>query len=223
LGRNDADIPPQFAGGYAWLLDLAKKAQEVGVIKGIIFHQGETNTADPKWKFKVQEIVSDLRKDLGVGDVPFLAGELLYADYGSCCHWHNPEVNKLPDLIPNSYVISASGLPGADVAHFTTASYREFGKRYATVMLTKVSAYNTSESSASSQSSAVQSSTFSSVSSSVSSKSSSMQSSLASSAVSSSPMASGTGGSSSGGGSLGLSDLWLSALLILGLSRINRR
>ena len=39
LGRNGADIPTQFAGGYAWLLDLAKKAQEAGVIKGIIFHQ----------------------------------------------------------------------------------------------------------------------------------------------------------------------------------------
>jgi uncharacterized membrane protein YgcG len=208
LGRNGADIPPQFAGGYAWLLDLAKKAQEAGVIKGIIFHQGETNTADPQWKFKVQEIVSDLRKDLGIGEVPFLAGELLYADYGSCCHWHNPEVNKLPDLIPNAYVISASGLAGADTAHFTTASYREFGKRYATVMLTKVSAYDSSASSASSQSSSAQSSS---------------ASSKASSASSASPVTAGAGGSSSGGGSLGLIDLWLLAVISLGLSRIARR
>jgi len=220
LGRNDADIPTQFAGGYAWLLDMAKKAQEVGVIKGIIFHQGESNTADQQWKFKVQEIVSDLRKDLAIGDVPFLAGELLYADYGSCCHWHNPEINKLPALISNSFVISASGLAGVDAAHFTTASYREFGKRYATIMLTKVSAYDSSASSASSQSSTAQSSSASSQASSVQS---SQASALASSAASSSPMTSGAGGSSSGGGSLGLIDLWLLAILSLGLSRITRR
>jgi hypothetical protein len=223
LGRNGADIPTQFTGGYAWLLDLAKKAQEAGVIKGIIFHQGETNTADPQWKFKVQEIVSDLRKDLGVGEVPFLAGELLYADYGSCCHWHNPEINKLPDLIPNAYVISASGLAGADTAHFTTASYREFGKRYATVMLTKVSAYDSSAGSTSSQSSSAQSSSASSTSSSASSQSSSAQSSSTSSASSASPVTTGAGSSSSGGGSLALIDLWLLAMIILGLSRIARR
>lgn len=138
LGRNNTDFPAEFNGGYAWLLDMAKKAQDVGVIKGIIFHQGETNTADPQWKFKVKEIVTDLRSDLGIGDVPFLAGELLYADYASCCHWHNPEVNKLPEVINNSFIISAMGLPGADAAHFTSASYRELGKRYAAVMLEKI-------------------------------------------------------------------------------------
>lgn len=209
LGRNDADIPTQFSGGYAWLLDMAKKAQEVGVIKGIIFHQGETNTADPQWKFKVQGIVADLRKDLDIGEVPFLAGELLYSDYGSCCHWHNPEVNKLPDLIPNSFVISAAGLPGADTAHFTTASYREYGKRYATLMLTKVSAYEvtSSKSSSSAASSSV-----------VSSKANSVASASASSAAAT-PAGSGSGG----GGSLGLLDLWLLAVIGLGLSRFPRR
>lgn len=204
LGRNGADIPPQFSGGYAWLLDLAKKAQETGVIKGIIFHQGESNTADPQWKFKVQEIVQDLRKDLAIGNVPFLAGELLYADYGSCCYLHNSEINKLPDLIPNSVVISASGLAGSDNAHFTTASYREFGKRYATAMLTKVSAYDTVSSSASSQTS-------------------STESSAALSSAASSTMRMDTNDvvkSSSGGGSLGLLDLWLIALIVMVLCRL---
>ena len=133
-----ADIPSQFTGGYAWMLDMAKKAQKEGVIKGIIFHQGETNTNDPNWKVKVQEVVADLKKDLGLSDIPFLAGELLYKEYKSCCSSHNVEINKLPGLIKNSYVISASGLPGADEAHFTSASYRILGKRYAEKMLTLV-------------------------------------------------------------------------------------
>lgn len=138
IGRNNQNIPTQFNGGYAWLLDMAKKAQQAGVIKGIIFHQGESDTSDPNWKYQVREIVTDLRKDLGIGDVPFLAGELLYADYGSCCHWHNTEVRKLPGLINNTHVVSALGLPGMDVYHFTTASYRELGRRYAQIMLDKI-------------------------------------------------------------------------------------
>jgi hypothetical protein len=133
LDQYSKGIP--FNCGYAWLLDLAKKAQQVGVIKGIIFHQGETNTSDPNWKYTVQQIVADLKSDLGLGDIPFLAGELLYAQYNSCCSAHNIEINKLPALIPNAHVISAAGLPGGDVAHFTSASYRTLGERYAQKML----------------------------------------------------------------------------------------
>jgi hypothetical protein len=124
-----------FDCGYTWLLDLAKKAQEAGVIKGILFHQGETNNTDPNWKYTVQQIVKDLKTDLGLGDIPFLAGELLYSQYNSCCSAHNVEINKLPSLIPNAHVISAAGLPGADNAHFTSASYRLFGERYGKEML----------------------------------------------------------------------------------------
>ena len=138
-GQGEADIPQQFNGGYDWMLDLAKKAQTVGVIKGILFHQGETNTNDQNWKFKVQGIVADLKKDLGLSDIPFLAGELLYRSNGGpeqgCCSSHNTEINKLPGIITNAYVISANGLKGQDGAHFTTAAYREFGIRYATKML----------------------------------------------------------------------------------------
>lgn len=135
LGKTEAVIPPQFTGGYPWLLDMAKKAQQAGVIKGIIFHQGESNSGDPQWKFKVQEIVRDLRADLQLADVPFVAGEVLYADYGSCCSAHNQQINLLPGLIANAHVVSAQTLPGVDQFHFTSASYRELGKRYASVML----------------------------------------------------------------------------------------
>src|SRR5690606_17017810 len=71
-------IPSRFTNGYQWLLDLAKIAQKRGVIKGILFHQGESNAGEADWKNKVQEIVEDLKKDLKLGDVPFLAGEVLY-------------------------------------------------------------------------------------------------------------------------------------------------
>ena len=144
-GLDQASQGIPFNCGYSWLLDLATRAQQVGVIKGILFHQGETNTGDPAWKYTVQQIVQDLKTDLGLGDIPFLAGELLYAEYNSCCSAHNVEINKLPGLIPNAHVISAAGLPGADYAHFTSASYRTLGERYAREMLHLV--YNICDSS----------------------------------------------------------------------------
>ncbi len=195
IGRNNQNIPTQFNGGYAWLLDMARKAQQVGVIKGIIFHQGESDTSDPLWKHQVKEIVTDLRNDLGIGNVPFLAGELLYADYQSCCHWHNAEVNKLPGLIPNAYVVSAMGLPGMDIYHFTTASYREFGRRYAQIMLEKIDRGGSISSSSSRSSSSSSRYSVSSLSrSSSSSRSSSMSRSSSSSRSSSnSSAASGNG------------------------------
>ncbi|MFZ6009237.1 MAG: sialate O-acetylesterase [Bacteroidota bacterium] len=124
---------------YARLVEVAKIAQQEGVIKGILFHQGETNTNSPEWKYRVADVVGKLKADLRLGDVPFLAGELL-ASAGACCSSHNVEVNKLPEVMPNAHVISSSGLVGTDVAHFTSASYRIFGQRYAEKMLQLIEA-----------------------------------------------------------------------------------
>lgn len=124
-------IPPQFPGGYAWLVDLAKKAQQKGVIKGILLHQGETNNGQLDWKNKVSGIVENLKKDLNLGDIPLLAGETLH---GGCCDLHNQQIAQLPTIM-NAYVISAQDLAGADEAHFTADSYRKLGVRYAEKML----------------------------------------------------------------------------------------
>jgi len=53
----------QYGGNpYRHLLQLAKKAQESGVIKGILLHQGESNTGDEQWPAKVKVIYDDLSK-----------------------------------------------------------------------------------------------------------------------------------------------------------------
>ena len=63
---------------YGRLIEMAKKAQEDGVIKGIIFHQGETDAGDGNWPSKVKGVYDNIIKDLGLGnDIPFLAGEVL--------------------------------------------------------------------------------------------------------------------------------------------------
>jgi hypothetical protein len=132
--RSEFRIPPDnhWAGAYEFVIERARLAQQSGVIRGILFHQGESDTGSPLWVGKVQQIVADLRADLGLGNAPFLAGELLY---GGCCASHNPLVDQLPSQIPSAYVISAAGLLGIDVAHFDLPGQRELGGRYGTTML----------------------------------------------------------------------------------------
>ena len=123
---------------YQHLVDVAKIAQKDGVIKGILLHQGESNTGDKKWPEKVKNIYDNLIKelDLKAEAVPLLAGELVNADQKGACASMNKIIAELPKTIPNSYVISSAGCPcRPDHLHFTSAGYREFGRRYGEKML----------------------------------------------------------------------------------------
>lgn len=122
------------------LIEMGKKAQQVGTIKGILLHQGESNNGASDWCQKVGKIYRRICYNLGLdpSKTPLLAGETLYANMGGGCSWHN--VAALPHLkeeVPNSYVISADGIPGngKDAWHFSAEGYREFGKRYAEQMI----------------------------------------------------------------------------------------
>ena len=120
---------------YGRIIEMAKKAQQVGVIKGILLHQGESNNGDEKWPGMVKKIYMDMLHDLGLraNDVHIFVGETEYADQGGGCSWHNHVVAKIPEVIPTGHVVSAEGIPGngTDPWHFSAAGYRTFGKRYA--------------------------------------------------------------------------------------------
>lgn len=123
---------------YARLVEMAKIAQKDGVIKGILLHQGESNTNDPLWTKKVKVVYDNLLKDLNLKaeSTPLLAGEVVNADQGGICASMNKIIATLPETIPNSHVISSSGCPdGADNLHFSAEGYRILGKRYAAKML----------------------------------------------------------------------------------------
>lgn len=124
---------------YGRLVGMAKLASGKGVIKGILMHQGESNTNDEKWPEKVKVVYDNLLSDLNLkaNSVPLLAGEVVHADQGGICASMNKIIGTLPQTIPNSYVISSSGCEDAsDNLHFTAAGYRELGRRYGAKMLT---------------------------------------------------------------------------------------
>jgi len=123
---------------YARLVEMAKLAQKDGVIKGILLHQGESNSNDSLWTMKVKGVYDNLMKDLSLDskDVPLLAGETVNSDQGGACAGMNVFIGKLPQTIPNSYVIPSTGCIGIqDHLHFSAEGYRKLGKRYAAKML----------------------------------------------------------------------------------------
>jgi len=124
---------------YQRLLDMARLAQKAGVIKGILLHQGESNTNDKAWPGKVKLVYDNLIKDLNLNpeSVPLLAGEVVNADQHGVCASMNTIIDELPKTIPNCYVISSADCVcrKQDHLHFTPAGYRELGKRYGEIML----------------------------------------------------------------------------------------
>jgi hypothetical protein len=134
-----ANIIKAYAGNpYQRLVAMAKVAQREGVIKGVLLHQGESNTNDKEWPRKVKAIYDRLLGDLNLNSaaVPLLAGELVHADQNGACASMNAIIATLPEVIPTAHVVSSAGLPSTpDRLHFTSEGYREFGKRYGETML----------------------------------------------------------------------------------------
>lgn len=123
---------------YTRLLACAKEAQKQGVIKGMLLHQGESNTGDQQWPDKVKKIYDDLLADLELNaeEVPLIAGQVVTSDMGGACGSMNAIINTLPQTIDNCRVVSAANLEQkGDGLHFTSHSYRVLGCRYATQAL----------------------------------------------------------------------------------------
>ncbi len=123
---------------YGHLVEMAKLAQKDGVIKGILLHQGESNTGDTLWPKKVKIVYDNLIKDLGLetSKIPLLVGEMVHADQGGICSSMNKIVATLPETIPNSHIVSSKGCPDdKDNLHFNAEGYRLLGKRYAIKLL----------------------------------------------------------------------------------------
>ena len=122
---------------FKTIVDIAKKAQQVGVIKGFIFHQGETDGGYPDWPKIVKKTRDDILSELGMSSdtVPFVAGELLRE---GCCY--SDRVSKLPNTMDNTYYATSENLGGngVDRYHFNHDAYVTFGKRYAEQMLKAV-------------------------------------------------------------------------------------
>lgn len=135
--------PSQVRGknAYNWMLNRCKLAQQKGVIKGMLLHQGESGTGSSQaWDAMAMQIFNDLKADLGLDSKTVMVVGQLRSDSKSPAP-NNTSFNNLlagmPGKYPNIGMASSQGLSGngRDVWHFNPTSMRELGRRYAQALL----------------------------------------------------------------------------------------
>ena len=130
-------------GIYAYdeMLARVKEAQKRGTIKGIIWHQGESDSSPEKKDAsaaKLADFFKRLRRDTHTEDVPLVVGTLgdFYVAKNPAAAFINDVIADYAQDTKRVYLASASGLTHkGDDTHFDTPSARELGKRYAGAFL----------------------------------------------------------------------------------------
>jgi hypothetical protein len=107
-----------------------------GTLKGILWHQGESDSKaglSEVYEQNLHELVSRLRTDLKSPSVPFIAGQMGQFDQRP---WndHKRRVDAahraLASAMPRTGFANSDGLKHrGDMVHFDSASYRELGRR----------------------------------------------------------------------------------------------
>lgn len=108
---------------------------------GILWHQGESDSQDGKYKEyyeKIQRLFHDIRTELSVPNIPLVIGGLGAflgkTGFGASCVEYqliNEELQKYAHHHENSYYVTAKGLiPNPDGIHMNAKSQRIFGIRY---------------------------------------------------------------------------------------------
>jgi hypothetical protein len=119
----------------------AKTALRSGELKGIIWHQGESD-ANPalsaSYENKLRELIQRFRTDLDAPSVPFILGEI--GDFKPGENKEIPVINSIIRTVArstkNAGLAAGNGLTHkGDFTHFDAASARELGKRYAAAFL----------------------------------------------------------------------------------------
>ncbi len=129
----------QQTGAYPYddAIARARIAMKNGTLRGVLWHQGESDAKPEKvglYRVALVQLVDNLRRDLNASDVPFIVGGL-----GVYLAERSPETVTLTAIlqdvasdIPNAGFVSVEGLSHkGDGVHFSAQSARELGRRYA--------------------------------------------------------------------------------------------
>lgn len=109
-----------------------KVAMQSGQVKGILWHQGESDSGAPEdYLEKLKVLIGNLRGDLGDADLPFVAGQIA----NSPAQPINDEIARVPEVVHATGVARSKGLTTQDRWHFDTKSQLLLGRRYAEQMI----------------------------------------------------------------------------------------
>jgi hypothetical protein len=120
----------------------AKAALASGTLKGILWHQGESDSQPGKaelYEEKLHELIARLRNELDAPHVPFLAGQMgqfSERPWSEAKKLVDKAHQNLPSKVARTAFIHSDGLTHkGDQVHFNAESYRELGRRYAKAYL----------------------------------------------------------------------------------------
>ena len=131
----------QSGGYYDEAVRRTKEAMKYGTLKAIIWHQGEADCHHSEaYREKITQLMTDLRNDLGMPDLPVVVGQI--AQWNWTRKPHIPEgtkpfndmIKEISAFLPHSACVSSEGLtPLKDETdpHFDAASQIILGRRYA--------------------------------------------------------------------------------------------
>ena len=134
---------------YSDAIRHTKAAMQVGALKGVLWHQGESDTVEQArtdaYEKRLHRLIEDVRKDLGSPQLLFIVGNLAEF-YGTGQDHKAPDrvarittikgiLRSLPEKVPYTGFVESTGCSPAAGAkvHFDRKSCLLMGKRYALV------------------------------------------------------------------------------------------
>jgi hypothetical protein len=127
---------------YERAVSRAKLAAQVGVIQGVLWHQGESDTSKQKnaesYEARLTQMFKDLRQDLDLPELPIVVGQLgdfLTPEKYPYAETVRSAIKHAPSAIANVGYADAAGLVDkGDKLHFAADAENELGARYAKAM-----------------------------------------------------------------------------------------
>ena len=123
---------------YDDAIKRAKIALESGTLKGILWHQGESDSKPGRaevYEEKLHALVARVRKEFDAPTVPFIAGQMgIFAERLWSVEKKQVDAvhRNLPKKVAHTAFVDAVGLKHkGDQVHFDAKSYRQLGSRYA--------------------------------------------------------------------------------------------
>ena len=134
---------------YGDAIRHTEAAMQVGTLKGVLWHQGESDTVEQTrtdaYENRLHRLIEDVREDLGNPQLPFIVGNLAEF-YGTGQDHKAPDrvaritkikeiLRRLPKKVPHTGFVESTGCSPAARAkvHFDRKSCVLLGKRYAKV------------------------------------------------------------------------------------------
>jgi hypothetical protein len=127
---------------YDDAITRARSPQDRGTLRGILWHQGESDCSAelaPRYQSALVALIERLRHELRAPGVPFVIGQLGRFDGAEpWSEWTRMVDQAHRDVaasVPAAAFVSSEGLTSkADHLHFDAASLRELGRRYAAAL-----------------------------------------------------------------------------------------